>query len=476
MAAPPAAPATNPYHEGSLIYALTTPPERASKLAHRWKGPFRICRIPNEYQVTYEDDGLERTIHINHAKPAKFTAPDFPEPVPPAKVPHPPLGYLPAGFARKSTKPRAPPINPNEAPMAPPVAPAVPIARPPTAAPAISVQNPHRPPPVSQTQSWARSSSRYFKPPSRPPASFSAQIPHSKPLQDGPHLPTHHWIHWSYGTKGEPPSPSPAFDWWTSSTAKASTSAPWNILPTLSPRLRTQPLTLRWEATSPAQDSPAFTTSWEQPCGSCCHPTGPSSATPHLFAIICHARDGVQSYEGVMLPDGLGKTVSSGSPTPAPTPSRDHDKKTEKEEEENHPPASQPSRIPRKYGPDGERGSITSSIFQEPMETRLESTSDPGGWSGCHRSIPSVLSIHSIHSIPAQQPMRIHPGSISRTKLTTAGFISRPHQAGSRNPPNDLVKTTSPDHLPPSALNGLVETTSPGPHHIPELAKALTQS
>ena len=27
MAAPPAVPASNPYHKGSLIYALTTPPE-----------------------------------------------------------------------------------------------------------------------------------------------------------------------------------------------------------------------------------------------------------------------------------------------------------------------------------------------------------------------------------------------------------------------------------------------------------------
>ena len=72
MTTPPAAPASNPYHEGSLVYMLTTPPERTSKLAPRWKGPFRVCRISNEYQVTYEDDGLERTVHINHAKPAKF--------------------------------------------------------------------------------------------------------------------------------------------------------------------------------------------------------------------------------------------------------------------------------------------------------------------------------------------------------------------------------------------------------------------
>ena len=95
--------------------------------------------------MTYEDDGLERTVHINHAKPAKFTAPDFPEPVPPVEVPRPPLGYLPAGFARRSTKPRAPPVAPNEAPMAPPAAPAVPTARSSPAAPAN--QHPEPAPP-----------------------------------------------------------------------------------------------------------------------------------------------------------------------------------------------------------------------------------------------------------------------------------------------------------------------------------------
>ena len=145
MAAPPAAPASNPYHEGSLVYVLTTPPERTSKLAPRWKGPFRVCRIPNKYQVTYEDDRLERTVHINHAKPAKFTAPYFPEPVLPAEAPRPPLGYLPAGYARESTKPRAPPVTPNEAPMAPLAASAVPIARSSQAAPAN--QHPEPAPP-----------------------------------------------------------------------------------------------------------------------------------------------------------------------------------------------------------------------------------------------------------------------------------------------------------------------------------------
>ena len=136
MAAPPTVPTTNPYQIGSLIFALTTPPERTFKLAPRWKGPYRVCRISNEYQVVYEDGKVERTIHVNHANPAKFTAPNLPEPVPPVEEPRQPLGYLPAGFTHKPSKPRDPPVNRNEAAMPPPAIPAVPAAPLPAAAPA----------------------------------------------------------------------------------------------------------------------------------------------------------------------------------------------------------------------------------------------------------------------------------------------------------------------------------------------------
>ena len=108
MASPSPPSVANPYQVGSLIYAMTTPPERASKLSPRWKGPFRVCQVPNEYQVVYEDGDVQRTIHINHAKPAKFTAPDLPEPVPTPETPRPPLGYLPAGLARPRPPPPAP--------------------------------------------------------------------------------------------------------------------------------------------------------------------------------------------------------------------------------------------------------------------------------------------------------------------------------------------------------------------------------
>ena len=46
MAPTPAPASTNPYCEGSLIFVLTTPPERTNKLAPRWKGPIRGKKSP----------------------------------------------------------------------------------------------------------------------------------------------------------------------------------------------------------------------------------------------------------------------------------------------------------------------------------------------------------------------------------------------------------------------------------------------
>ena len=64
MTPPPAPVAINPYHKDDLIYVMTTPPERSSKLAPRWKGPFFVKRVPNAYQVTYEDDMVWRTVTL----------------------------------------------------------------------------------------------------------------------------------------------------------------------------------------------------------------------------------------------------------------------------------------------------------------------------------------------------------------------------------------------------------------------------
>ena len=112
--APPTAPAvTNPYREGSLIFVLTTPPERTNKLAPRWKGPFVVKGVPNPYHMVYEDGLAWRTIHVNHAKPAKLPATGFPAPIPTPEPPRPALGYLPRSLQRPL--PRQPPPPPQPA-------------------------------------------------------------------------------------------------------------------------------------------------------------------------------------------------------------------------------------------------------------------------------------------------------------------------------------------------------------------------
>ena len=111
MTAPPPPASANPYQEGSLIFVMTTPPERANKLTPRWKGPFRVKRVPNPYQVVYEDGSVWRTIHINHAKPAKLTAPDLPLPPPAPVPPRPTLGYLPRSLQRPRPHQPPPPLQ-----------------------------------------------------------------------------------------------------------------------------------------------------------------------------------------------------------------------------------------------------------------------------------------------------------------------------------------------------------------------------
>ena len=100
MTAPQPPASANPYQEGSLIFVMTTPPERTNKLTPRWKGPFRVKRVPNPYYVVYEDGSAWRMIHVNHAKPAELTAPDLPLPTSAPEPPRPALGYLP----RESTE------------------------------------------------------------------------------------------------------------------------------------------------------------------------------------------------------------------------------------------------------------------------------------------------------------------------------------------------------------------------------------
>ena len=141
MTPPPAPVATNPYHEGNLIFVMTPPPERSNKLAPRWKCPFFIKRIPNPYQVTYEDGLVWRTVYVNHTKPAKtpvdgFPAPLLPAPLPTPEPPPPPLGYLPRSLQRLQPRQSLPPPQSATPTAGPKMAASPPAASPPSSRPA----------------------------------------------------------------------------------------------------------------------------------------------------------------------------------------------------------------------------------------------------------------------------------------------------------------------------------------------------
>ena len=154
MTLPPAPETSNPYHEGDLIFVMTTPPERTSKLAPRWKGPFEVKRVPNAYQVTYEDDMVWRTVQVNHAKPAKAPTGGFPVPAPPSAPPSPPPKYLSRNYTWG--KPAKPPqsATPTEGSSQP----AAPAAEP--TQPAATSQPASPPPSRPTTRSSANENSR----------------------------------------------------------------------------------------------------------------------------------------------------------------------------------------------------------------------------------------------------------------------------------------------------------------------------
>ena len=199
MTSPPAPEAHSPYHEGDLIFVMTTPPERTNKLAPRWKGPFVVKRVPNAYQVTYEDGMVWWTVHVNHAKPAKAPPGCFPVPTsPPApatpphryssrnlswrKPPPPPQPAAPTGGSAQPAAPVAEPTQPLV--MSHPASPS--LSRPTTRSSANQKTAPrseHRSPPTQQS---TNENSRWI----RYPASWTLRgSPSSLLPNTGVHLP-----------------------------------------------------------------------------------------------------------------------------------------------------------------------------------------------------------------------------------------------------------------------------------------------
>ena len=102
-----------------------------------------VKRIPNPYQVVYEDGPAWRTVHVNDAKPAKLTAADLPAPTPMPEPPQTALGYLPRSLQRPHPRQPPPPLQaaaPVGGASSPPTSS---VPTPPAASPSV-IQQPTR--------------------------------------------------------------------------------------------------------------------------------------------------------------------------------------------------------------------------------------------------------------------------------------------------------------------------------------------
>ena len=58
----------NPFSIGDRIVVAIFPQENTNKFLAKWKGPFTVSRIPNRFQVGYEEEGVSRLTHISYVK------------------------------------------------------------------------------------------------------------------------------------------------------------------------------------------------------------------------------------------------------------------------------------------------------------------------------------------------------------------------------------------------------------------------
>ena len=173
--------------------------------------------------------------------------------MPPTETPRPPLGYLPAGFAHRPAKPRAPPADSSVAP-APPAAPAENAMPPPAAAPANQQPEPaplrRRSPRLNPVQGHAHAIKG--PPPLWPSLTTLRNAPRWLALIHSPSTTTS-------ASAGRPTLfPSPVYGWLTSATATASILVRLANLWMRCPNPWIQRPALLYRDTSPALDKRAF--------------------------------------------------------------------------------------------------------------------------------------------------------------------------------------------------------------------------
>ena len=219
---------------------------------------------------------------------------------------------------------------------------------------------PHRRSPrLNPEPGWAHA---ILSPPWRPASSLY------KPLQDGPHLPSHHWVQRLHGIQGES-------SLLCQSTVSGLRNGHSQYLSTMGQLTDERPKML--DAAS------HFALRGHVAC------PGQSRLRHSLRAamwfllpsdgIFCRSSSSLLCY---LTHQGLHAVLRGGDvtrpplerrlnwvPDPAPTPPRDHDK-------ENHPPAAEPRKpLPQKRDPEGRGKSIIN--IQVRLEALLEPASHP---------------------------------------------------------------------------------------------------
>ena len=68
--------ATNPFREGDFFLIHQQPMERAHKLSPKCWGPYKVTKVPNPFQVQYQDEEREETTHVRKCKKFRGQAND----------------------------------------------------------------------------------------------------------------------------------------------------------------------------------------------------------------------------------------------------------------------------------------------------------------------------------------------------------------------------------------------------------------
>ena len=58
----------NPFKEGDLALVNQQPMERTHKLSPRWRGPYEVTKVPNPFQVQYQDGEKQKITHVRNCK------------------------------------------------------------------------------------------------------------------------------------------------------------------------------------------------------------------------------------------------------------------------------------------------------------------------------------------------------------------------------------------------------------------------